>query len=249
MAFIPCYYVSTFPQCWKLAPNQIRRMDSISTSQNNYDLSIESTTNGRNGEVCTIFELVASTAVNITGIVAPTAGTGTIILLYNAGSSTITLKNASASSAAANRMNVTAGADYSLTAGAWAVLHYDAAGAWTVGTEVPQNSFKLAAPGSTEGVILFFDNNWWKVKHLSKDATGTGATTDVFYRYGSTVPTADYTSTTAATRASIVLASGAEDIIQVKRNIPNVYFLTNSATAVVLRFAKFDQGSGYNRQG
>lgn len=251
MAFIPVYYVSTFPQSWKLAPNQIRRMDSLATSQNNYDLSIESTTNGRNGETCTIFELISSAAINITGIVAPTAGTGTTILLYNAGASTITLKNASGSSSTANQMNVTAAADYSLTAGAWAVLHYDAVSKWTVGTEVPSTVFKIEVPGASEGVITFFDCAWWSAHNTGYyDAAGTKTANavDVYYRHGSTVPTQNYASSTAAEQASIPLASGLDELIQIKRNNPKLYWIATQSNGVTVRYRKNEQGGGLNRQ-
>lgn len=70
----------------------------------------------------------------------------------------------------------------------------------------------------------------------------------MFYRYGSTVPTATYASSTAAEIASQPIESGRDEVIQATRTNPCVYFLCSNATSVTCRFRKNEQGAGLNRQ-
>ena len=92
---------------------------SLSASQNNYAPG-----------TCDIVRLSSSTAIDITGLVAPSVdGAMRLIINVNAsGGSAITLKNESASSTAANRFRNTTGGDYILPAdGGSAVLTYSSA--------------------------------------------------------------------------------------------------------------------------
>lgn len=92
---------------------------SLSASQNNYAPG-----------TCDIVRLSSSTAIDITGLVAPSVdGAMRLIINVNAsGGSAITLKHESASSTAANRFRNTTGGDYLLPAdGGSAVLTYSSA--------------------------------------------------------------------------------------------------------------------------
>jgi len=92
---------------------------SLSSSQNNYDPG-----------TCDIVRLSSSTAIDITGMVAPSVdGAMRLVINTNAsGGANITLKHESASSTAANRFRNTIGGDYILPAdGGSAVLTYSSA--------------------------------------------------------------------------------------------------------------------------
>jgi hypothetical protein len=92
---------------------------SLSTSQNNYDPG-----------TCDIIRLSSSTAIDITGLVAPSVdGAMRLVINVNAsGGSAITLKHESASSTAANQFRNSTGGDYVLPAdGGSAVLTYSSA--------------------------------------------------------------------------------------------------------------------------
>jgi hypothetical protein len=91
---------------------------SLSASQNNYDPG-----------TCDILRLSSSTAIDITGIVAPSDGALRLVINVNAsGGSSITLKHESASSTAANRLRNATGGDFVLPAdGGSAILTYSSA--------------------------------------------------------------------------------------------------------------------------
>jgi hypothetical protein len=92
---------------------------SLSASQNNYSPG-----------GCDILRLSSSTAIDITGLVAPSVdGAMRLVVNVNAsGGSAITLKHESASSTAANRFRNTTGGDFILPAdGGSAVLTYSTA--------------------------------------------------------------------------------------------------------------------------
>jgi hypothetical protein len=252
MAFIPVFHVASALDAHRAKDGTTAQLTAISASQNNYDLGL-ATVVGPNNATSRVFELFATTAVNITGIVAPTSNDGKpYFLRVKDGSATITLVNASASSASANRFNATSGANVALAANGYAVLLYDSGvSQWTIGLSVPQNAFKLEVPGASEGAIVLFDGAFWSVHNTGYyDAAGTKTANavDVFYRYGSTVPTATYASSTAAEIASQPIESGRDEVIQATRTNPCVYFLCSNATSVTCRFRKNEQGAGLNRQ-
>jgi hypothetical protein len=92
---------------------------SLSASQNNYAPG-----------ACDILRLSSSTAIDITGIVAPSLdGALRLVINVNAsGGSSITLKHESASSTAANRLRNATGGDFVLPAdGGSAILTYSSA--------------------------------------------------------------------------------------------------------------------------
>jgi hypothetical protein len=92
---------------------------SLSAGQNNYAPG-----------TCDILRLSSSTAIDITGLVAPSVdGAMRLVINVNAsGGSAITLKHESASSTAANRFRNTTGGDFVLPAdGGSAVLTYSTA--------------------------------------------------------------------------------------------------------------------------
>ncbi len=87
---------------------------SLGADQNNYSPTSLST--------ASVLRLTSSTAVNITGLAG--GADGRILAVLNVGSNDIVLKDASASSTAANRFDI--GADVTLAASQGAVLIYDA---------------------------------------------------------------------------------------------------------------------------
>jgi len=95
------------------------------------------------------------------------------------------------------------------------------------------------------------DGAFWSVHNTGNydnGGTKTANAVDVFYRYGATVPTATYASSSAAERASQPIESGRDEVIQVTRHNPSVYFLCSNSTSVTCRFRKNEQGQGMNRQ-
>lgn len=247
MAFIPVYYPTSFLASYALAQDYgVKQLGELATSQNNYDIGVDATQ--INGQVYGTFRINCTSASNITGIVAPT-NTSKIIILQNVGTATATLKNASGSSSAANRMNATSGADVSLTAGSSVILIYDsAATAWTIGTEIASNSFKLAIPGNTEGLITLLPPWFYSAKNTGLDTSGsTVSGVVIYYRYGVTAPTASYAANTAATRESVPITASVDEIIQTKRSNPGIYWLCSSSTATVLEVRINEQGRGMSR--
>jgi hypothetical protein len=81
-------------------------------------------------EGANVLRISSDIARDITGIKAP-VNIGRVLYLRNIGSTTITLKNASASSAAANRFDI--GADFALTTKRSVCLWYDGVSArWCI---------------------------------------------------------------------------------------------------------------------
>lgn len=253
MAFIPAFYTDTVLSAHVGSFGTARRMAVLSASTDNYDLSLATTSDLPNAETARVFEISASTAVNITGIVAPTANDGKPYFLKNIGTSTITLVGGSGSSSSANRFNVTPSGNYTLAAGGYAVLIYDAGVTqWVVGFQVSGNAFKLEIPGATEGAIVMLDNAWWSVHNTGFYDAATVKTAnavDVYYRLGVTVPTQTYAGATAAECASIPLEAGRDELVQIPRGNPSIYFIASVAPHVTLRFRKNEQGGGLNKRG
>lgn len=88
---------------------------TISANQNNWD-----PWSGEDDDLASLLRVSSDAARDVTGIVAKHGDR--LVLLRNVGSFTITLKDASASSTAANRFSF--GADFSLIAGACVLLVY-----------------------------------------------------------------------------------------------------------------------------
>lgn len=246
MAFIPTYYPSTFPAAFRRGSGYAEKdMPTLSASQNDYSLALSTTLD--NGATVRLFNLHATTAIDITSIVAGAANT-IIILSASASSATITLKNASGSGTAANRLAATTGADVSLTAGTKAVLRYDGgASRWVIAQSMNSSGFKLEVPGNTEGNIVLLDQAWWNMYHTgnrNNAGTKTAATGDVFYAYGLTVPA----TLTYVTNDSLPLVSLQTDRVQTPRSSPGIYLISSAATAVTVRFSKIETGYGLNAQ-
>lgn len=102
-------------------PNVVTSPSQLTADQNDYAIG--------SGD---IFQVSASAARNITGIVAGTNGQA--ILLVNTGSFAITLKHESASSTAANRLTVPWAGDYVMSAngGAALLVYFTATNRWRV---------------------------------------------------------------------------------------------------------------------
>lgn len=253
MAFIPLYYVSSSLDAWSgKYPYKVKKT-ILTANTDNYDLEVD-TALDRNQTFPRVFEISSSAAFNLTGVVAPaTARQGVPYFLVNTGAFTITLINA-ATSTAANQFNVTLSGNYSLTAGSYVMIMYETVSAkWTVGLPVSQNAFTMELPASaTEGVLIAYDNAFWSAHNTGfYDAAGTKTANavDVFYRYGNVAPVLLYASSTAAERESIPLEPGRDEIIQVPRSYPIIYWLsTNTVGGPTIRFRKNEQGYGLNKQ-
>lgn len=127
-----------------------------------------------------------------------------------------------------------------------ATTNYHVPGQTAVGTSTAlpnKRAFKLAIP-TANGVLVVLDLARWRVRHTAKNSGGA-STGDVFYAHGVTIPTADYTDNSGIKRASIPIASGADDEIQVKRDVQQsgdqqaVCFLAVGAE-VVLSFRRIE---------
>lgn len=192
----------------------------------------------------TLFHVQASAAIDVTGIVAPAAVK--CILLYNKGAFTVTLKHQNAGSAAANRIVGLGSADYALTAGGYAVLVYDVgASRWVVSQEVPRSGFKIGVDG-TDGAIVVLDRRFWSCRNSGYDTTDTANSEELFYRYGLVVPTASYLANSAATRESLPIDVGSDEVIKPPRGTNGVFLLADSGTLVAL-FRPNESGQGFNR--
>lgn len=197
-----------------------------SSAQNNLDLDLDN---------YDVFDLLATAAFDLTGIVAPSSGQRRIIL-RNVGTATITLKNASGSSTAANRFLDTRAtpADYTLAAGDFVVLVYDAASArWLVGQKMNRTGFKKELPA--EGAIIVLNGKEWNFEHLSTNKAGAASTGDIFYRKGLSAPSADYGDDDAATdEATQILASGEVkcDRVQADTEGHAMYFVPSAAVDI-----------------
>lgn len=252
MAFIPVYYTDTLLQAYTDNFGAVTRLAPLSASADNYDLTL-ATLSAQNGETVRVFEISSTAAVNITGFVAPTVNTGKPYFVKNIGTQTITLVSASGSSISANRLNATPSGNYSLIAGGYAVIIYDAGvSQWVVGFQVSGNGFKIKVPGATEGAIVMLDLAWWSVHNTGYfDSTGTKTANavDVYYRPGNTVPTQTYAGGTAAECASQPIEATRDELIQTNRNNPSIYFISSQANGVCCRFRKNEQGYGLNKRG
>jgi hypothetical protein len=209
--------------------------DSISTSQNDYAILTSADE--------TIAELRASAALNITGIVAPSAAK--VLILYNRSAYTITLKDASASSAAANRILGISG-DFALVAGAFVPLFYDTVQSrWIVSTVVNRSGFKIDVD-STDGAVVMLDARFWSALNTALSAAEAARTEAVFYRYGLLVPTASYASDTAAKRASLPIQTNGDEVLHQPRGTLATFLLAD-ANDVVMSFRSNEAGLGLAR--
>lgn len=269
MAFIPLYYAESFLGMFQGQNNAVKSSTyQLATSTNNVDLGVDTiagseyntyveNTNPTGGQFRgmypSIFRINCTAASNITGIVAPTVTAQKMIpmILQNTGTATITLKNASGSSTAANQINCTGGSDLTIAAGAYRVIFYETAVTkWTAGISMYSGGFKIAVP-ATDGVFTFFDGAFWDAVHTGfydNAGTATATTATAWSAYGYTAPTPLTYTTSTTGNSSLPLVAGQSRIIQCKRELPGMTWLSGSGTICVL-FTKNEQGQGFNKQG
>ncbi|MCZ7644350.1 MAG: hypothetical protein M5U26_03560 [Planctomycetota bacterium] len=209
-----------------------QKQAELSASQNDYDLDLAG---GETAFDRTRFDLRASAAINITGIVAPAAGQ--TIVLRNVGENTITLKHQSGSSSAANRIITTDAGDLALAAGAWVPLVYDGtAQRWVAAASRPKSGFRMdVGSTATAWVVLLLGNVSWTLKHLSIDAAGAAQSDTVWYRKGVLVPGTSHAVDTAQRQASFPIFDGEFVALNQDRELIGASFLAaaNDITVTV----------------
>ena len=257
MAFIPLYCTdSLIDSDASYLQSALRTPAPFAVSQNDLDLGLNTaipTTQPQNTAI-QVIDLFASAAINITGILAPVPETARAIFLrVLPNSSTITLVDASASSAAANRMEATSGANVALAAGQWTLLLYDiVTNVWVIAEKVETAGFKIELPASvTEGVTIALGGAFYSAHNTGNyDAAGTKTANavDAYYAYGVVSPTVNYASSTALERKSQPLESGRDEIIQTRRGNPFMSWVSSNTTGgPTIRFRINEQGQGMNK--
>lgn len=263
MAFVPLYCVNdlidsiaSFLQSSTIQP------EVFSASQNDLDLGLNLAIPSTQPQRTTIktVELRASTAINFTGLLAPVPETNRAIFLKNVSPNAITLVNASGSSAAANRFNATTGGDVVLAENQWALLLYDVVdNSWVIAQKVAADCFKLMLPSNASlGYIVALNGAYWRLNNTGfydNAGTKTANAIDVYYRHGTVIPTvvAGYNSNSDALKESIPLppstsAFCSEDLLQVNRNNPFIYFVSGNTTPLTIKFKRDLQVNNANNQ-
>lgn len=219
--------------------------DMLAASQNNYDLGLS------DGAV--VYDIRASAAINITGIVAPNPAAFQCIALRNVGENTITLKDASGSSTAANRLlgfsAALASADVALAAGAWVPLIYDTAQSrWVIGVPIPRMGARLVVV-TASGAWLLLNGAFFSLKHMSYEHDGATANAGMLaYRYGVSPPViADLTGDSAQKRESLPIVNGQDEVIQIPVGTLGMRLLPASGTDLSVALRKNENGFGLNR--
>lgn len=221
MASPVVYHVEDYLEVARVDYQPVRAA-RITANKNNYDLSTNK-----------VDEIWSDAARDITGVAAPAAAM--VKVLYNVGQYTLTLKHASASSAAANRFACPGATDFALAAGAHVPIFYDTGDAvWVPGIAVKRSGFKINLASATVGTVVLLNRHFWSLRHLGYKTDGTTANADrLYYRYGLTIPTASFAATSAATRESIPISDGEDEVVQVKREHQGMFLLPVTADLMV----------------
>lgn len=221
MASPVVYYVEDYLEVARVDHHPVRK-DRITANTNNWDLGTD-----------VVPEVSSDASRDVTGIVAPAAAA--VKVLYNWGANSIVLKHQSASSTAANRMITPDGNDYTLSGGGFVPLFYDTVDSrWVVGTVIKRSGAKLNLASSTLGTLLLLNRHFWSLKHLGYATDGTTANAGrLYYRYGLVVPTASFAANSAATRESLPVLDGEDEVIQVKRGVLGVFLLPATSDLMV----------------
>ncbi len=193
-----------------------------------------------------VCEVESDASRNVTGIAAPAAAD--VKVLYNRGASNIVLKHSNAGSAAANRIVTPDGNDYTLASGGFVPLFYATGDAlWVVGTVVSKLGFKVRLTENTLGVLLLLNLRYWSIKHLGYATDGTTANTGrLYYRPGLVVPTASFAASSAATRESLPILDG-EDEIVLPSSPDGALFLLAATADLMVACRPNEGGGGLNR--